>query len=45
MHEAGFPKDSLFQHQLAPSVFLETSPKHRAVSRTPAYPVFGARKA
>jgi len=45
MHEAGFPKDSLFQHEMAPSVFLEKSPKHRAVSRTPAYPVFGARKA
>jgi len=45
MHEAGFPIESLFQHQFAPSVFLESSPKHRAVSRTPAYPVFGGRKA
>ncbi len=44
MHEAGFAKDTLFQHNFAHSVFLESSPKHRAVSRTPAYPVFGARK-
>jgi ubiquinone/menaquinone biosynthesis C-methylase UbiE len=44
MQEAGFAKDTLFQHKFAPSVFLESSPKHRAVSRTPAYPVFGARK-
>ena len=44
MAAAGFPKDTLFQHQFAPSVFLEKSPKHRAVSRTPAYPVFGAQK-
>ncbi|MDA0367184.1 MAG: class I SAM-dependent methyltransferase [Proteobacteria bacterium] len=44
MEKAGFPKGELFQHKFAPSVFLEESPKHRAVSRTPAYPVFGARK-
>ncbi len=44
MEKAGFPRSELFQHKFAPSVFLEESPKHRAVSRTPAYPVFGARK-
>lgn len=44
MADSGFARDTLFQHQFAPSVFLERSPKHRAMSRTPAYPVFGASK-
>ncbi|MSO64589.1 MAG: class I SAM-dependent methyltransferase [Alphaproteobacteria bacterium] len=43
MREAGFAADKVF-NGLAPSVFLEESPRHRVLSRTPAYPVFGAQK-
>ena len=44
MVEAGFARAKVFDGQPAPSVFLEEAPEYRAVSRTPTYPVFGARK-
>lgn len=44
MAQSGFSKNKIFKHKMANSVFLEEQPKYRSVSRTPAYPVFGAQK-
>tara|TARA_B100000686_G_C16745581_1_gene949251 strand:+ start:863 stop:2020 length:1158 start_codon:yes stop_codon:yes gene_type:complete len=44
MLEAGFSKDKIFKHKMASSVFLKEAPEYKKVSRTPAYPVFGAQK-
>ncbi|MAR79116.1 MAG: methyltransferase type 12 [Rhodospirillaceae bacterium] len=44
MQDSGFENQRIFKHQMAKSVFLEEKPEFRKVSRTPAYPVFGAQK-
>ncbi|MBL41627.1 MAG: methyltransferase type 12 [Rhodospirillaceae bacterium] len=44
MIDSGFNKNKIFKHQMAKSVFLDEKPEYKKVSRTPAYPVFGAQK-